>query len=660
MDQMRSLVDKLNKWNHQYYTLDNPTVSDAEYDRSYDELVKMEAQTGTVLWDSPTLRVGGPILDSFDKVIHEVPLSSLAKAKTFTELQAWENRTKKILREEEINTKIDYMVELKFDGLTISLTYDEGKLTKAATRGNGLIGEEISAQVKTIQSIPLYIPYTGHLIVQGEGLMPLSSLSNYNQTAKEKLKNARNGAAGALRNLDPKETYRRKLEAYFYHVAYKEGENFKTDKEMKDFLKNQGFLVHEDNRVVENLEEAEKIIDQISSKRKDLDILIDGVVIKVNQIPYRQVLGSTVKFPRWAIAYKFEAEEETTILLDVEWNVGRTGKITPTAILEPVDIGGVTIGRATLNNYDDIQRKKVKIGSEVLLRRSNDVIPEIMGIMGDPNNGEEIHLPKYCPSCETELIQEGVHSFCPNTLSCEPQLVRRLSHFASRDAMDIEGLSEKTIGLLLKERLIHNIPDIYKLKAEDLYGLEGFKERKTNNILNAIEKSKVRSLDRFLYAIGIGNVGIKTARDLALHFGDFAHIRNSSQEELMEIDDIGPNTAKEIVDFFQDEKILSALNELFSLGVTIEVVESKRVDKENPLFEKTIVLTGSLSIPRNKMKERLESVGAKVTGSVSKNTDYVLAGVEAGSKEDKARELGVPILTEKEINELLSQGGKNE
>lgn len=654
MDQMRSLVDLLNKWNKEYYTLDNPSVSDAEYDRTYDKLIQLEKETGQILWDSPSLRVGGPVLDAFEKVTHEVPLASLGKAQSFAELDNWEKRTLKLLRDQGIQDPLEYMVELKFDGLTISLTYDQGRLTRAATRGNGIIGEEISAQVKTIASIPLHIPFKGHLVIQGEGLMPFSSLEKYNEQAKEKLKNARNGAAGALRNLDPKETFRRGLDAYFYNISIAEEITFETDQEMKDFLIDQGFKVHPGNIRVHSMAEVKEQIQRINVQRKDLDILIDGVVIKVNQIPLREILGSTIKFPRWAVAYKFEAQEETTRLLDVEWNVGRTGKITPTAILDPVDIGGVTIGRATLNNIDDIRRKGVRIGSQVLLRRSNDVIPEIMGVMGDPKIGEEIQLPSHCPSCGTELVQEGVHSFCINSLSCEPQLIRRLSHYASRDAMDIEGLSEKTVGLLLRESLIHNVADLYRLKKEDLLGLEGFKEKKTENLLMAIEKSKKRTFDAFLYGIGIGQVGIKTARDLANNFRDLDHLKEAREEDLMSIEDIGPNTAREIVEFFHDPQVLGVLDQLFALGVSLEVVESKVAEKNGPLYGKTIVLTGSLSVPRNVMKARLEEAGAKVTGSVSKKTDYVLAGEEAGSKEKKALELGIPVLNEEEINRLLS------
>lgn len=651
MDEMKRIVEQLNQWNYEYYTLDNPSVSDGEYDRLYDKLVEWEKESGVILEDSPTLRVGGDVLEGFQKVVHEVPLASLGKAQSFEELENWNQRILQL--EPEFQSHPEFMVELKFDGLTLSLLYEKGELVQGATRGNGKIGEDITPQVKTIDAVPLRIPFQGKLIVQGEGLMPLSSLRRYNEKATEKLKNARNGAAGALRNLNPKETRRRHLTAYFYHIPFIEGKEFSTDKEIKEFLQEQGFPVHPGNALVTSISQAEKEIQKIEEQRKNLDILIDGVVIKVNALKWRETLGSTVKFPRWAIAYKFDAEEETTILKDVEWNVGRTGKITPTGILEPVEIGGVTIGRATLNNIDDIRRKNLAIGSRVLIRRSNDVIPEIMGAVGENINTEEIHVPIHCPACGTEVVQEGVHSFCPNTLSCLPQLVRRVNHFSSRDAMNIEGLSEKTIALLIEKEKIDSMGDLYKLTEEEILSLEGFKEKKTKNLLLAIEKSKKTTLDRFIYGIGIGNVGAKTAADLANHFKTLDALKQANYEELISIADIGPNTAEEIMEFFQDSVIEESLKELFDLGVEIEKMEEKNLNTESPFYGKVIVLTGTLSMPRNEMKKHLENLGAKVTGSVSKNTDYVLAGAEAGSKAKKAEELGVKIIGESDVADYI-------
>lgn len=638
---MREIVDQLNTWAHAYYTLDDPIVSDREYDELYDELLRLERETGRVLFDSPSRRVGGDLLEGFEKFQHEYPLYSLDKAQNYETLTGWMNRMEKAGADDK-----GYMAELKFDGLTISLTYDDGKLTRAVTRGNGTVGEVITEQVLTISSVPLTIPFKGHLIVQGEGLMPFKSLEAYNRTAAEPLKNARNGAAGALRNLDPKETRRRHLTAYLYNLTYAEGMTFETDEEIKEFLKEQRFLVHPMTRKLNGIKDVLDFIEEVERVRPNLDVMIDGVVIKINDIPERDHLGYTVKFPRWAIAYKFEAKEVVTTLLDVEWGVGRTGKVTPTAILDPVEIDGVTISRATLNNYDDIRRKGVMKGGEVLLRRSNDVIPEILEGIGD--EGEEIPMITTCPACGTELVQNGVHSFCPNTIGCEPQLVRRMDHFASRDAMDIRGLSEKTASALIEGGLLHEIPDIYSLTTEDLLKLEGFGEKKASNLLKAIDGSKKIPFHRFLYAIGIGGVGIKTARDLAAHFKNFDELQKSSEEELQSIEDIGPETAREIQVFFGDDIIDHYVGDLFDAGIEIQYEE---LERSGDLEGLTFVLTGTLSKPRNEIKESLESRGAKVTGSVSKKTDAVLAGEDPGSKVDKARSLGVEIVNEAEFYE---------
>ena len=550
----------------------------------------------------------------------------------------------------------EFIVELKFDGLTINLTYENQNLIMASTRGNGIVGEEILEQVKTIYSVPLRISYPGKIEVQGEGLMPLSELEKYNQENEEKLKNARNAAAGALRNLDPKVTKKRNLTAYFYNVGYIEEDIFKSDDEMKKFLKENNFNVSKYNYKLKKFSEIIKKIQEIGKNRNKLDILIDGVMIKVNDIETRRALGYTNKFPRWAIAYKFEAEEISTTLLDVVWNVGRTAKVTPSAILEPVGIGGVTVQRATLNNYDDILRKKVRIGSRVLIRRSNDVIPEILGTLPSDNETHEIEKPKTCPYCGSHLYQDGVHIFCPNTLSCVPQLVSRLTHFASRDAMDIEGFSEKTIEKLMGTVGLKEIPDVYKLRYEDIIKIEGFKEKRTNNLLTAIENSKNPQLSNFIYALGIPNVGIKTARDLADHFKSFDKLRNSKEDELISIGDIGSITAKEIVEFFHDERIVNSVNELFDLGINPLYEDDSSGPK--PLDKKTFVLTGTLEIPRKDLEEKLISLGAKVTGSVSKNTDYLVVGENPGSKYDKARDLKIEILSLEELDNLV--GGLNE
>lgn len=659
--EMEDLIKEIDKLNYHYYTLDDPLLSDAEYDKLYDRLVNLENESGTVLSYSPTTRVGGAVLSKFEKHTHLGRLYSMDKAQGDDALLAWYNRIEKFVNnynENNINKlpEPEFIIELKFDGLTINLTYENQKLIMASTRGNGIVGEEILEQVKTIYSVPLRISYPGKIEVQGEGLMPLSELEKYNQENEEKLKNARNAAAGALRNLDPKVTKKRNLTAYFYNVGYIEEDIFKSDDEMKKFLKENNFNVSKYNYKLKKFSEIIKKIQEIGENRNKLDILIDGVTIKVNDIETRRALGYTNKFPRWAIAYKFEAEEISTTLLDVVWNVGRTAKVTPSAILEPVDIGGVTVQRATLNNYDDILRKKVRIGSRVLIRRSNDVIPEILGTLPSDNETHEIEKPRTCPYCGSHLYQDGVHIFCPNTLSCVPQLVSRLTHFASRDAMDIEGFSEKTIEKLMETVGLKEIPDVYKLKYEDIIKIEGFKEKRTNNLLNAIENSKHPHLSNFIYALGIPNVGIKTARDLANHFKSFDKLRNSNEDELISIGDIGSITAKEIVEFFHDERIVNSVNELFDLGISPLYEDDSNGPK--PLDKKTFVLTGTLEIPRKELEEKLISLGAKVTGSVSKNTDYLVVGENPGSKYDKARNLKIEILSLEELDNLV--GGLNE
>lgn len=654
MDRMRELIALIEKFNYEYYTLDSPSISDKEYDKLYDELKKLELETGIVLENSPTLRIGDAVLEKFEKHQHLQQLYSMDKAQSYEELIAWHERNVKVA--EEADRVLDYVVELKFDGLTINLTYENGKLVTAATRGNGKVGEVILEQVKTIKSIPINIDFNGTMEVQGEGLMPLTELIEYNKTHTDQLKNARNAAAGALRNLDPKVTSQRHLTANFYNVGYIEGKNFKYDLAMKEFLRENKFKVDSHYYYCQDMQEVISVIKEIESERDSLDILIDGVTIKVNNYELRNILGYTNKFPRWAIAYKFEAEEVITKLLDVVWNVGRTSKVTPSAILEPVDIGGVTIQRATLNNYDDIIRKGVEIGGYVLLRRSNDVIPEILGAVESDEPTKKIEKPTNCPYCGTELYQDGVHIFCPNTMSCEPQLISRLVHFSSRDAMNIEGLSEKTISQLLTELDIREIPDLYRLTKENLISLRGFKEKKVENLLNAINKSKSVQLNNFIYALGIRNVGIKSATDLANRFKSFENLKNAQYDELVNLSDIGPITAKDIVEFFSDEKINYSIQELFDLGVTPVFEE---IELEESFFtNKKIVITGTLSMPRKELETILESKGAKMVSAVSKNTDIVIVGESAGSKYQKAVELNIRIIEEDELKTLL--GGSYE
>ena len=660
MDRMRELIDKINELNYYYYTLDDPKVSDKEYDRLYDELLKLEEETGTVMEDSPTQRVGGEPLDKFEKHGHLGRLWSLDKSQSIEELREWNNRVKRLISQhntsnEEKLPEPTYILEYKFDGLTINLTYENGKLVQGATRGNGVVGEAIIPQIKTIKSIPLTIDFDGTIEVQGEGVMPLSVLEEYNKKADEPLKNARNAAAGALRNLDPRVTAKRNLSAYFYNVGYIEGKEFETHLEMMDFLKENRLPVFKYIKSFNNIEDLIELIEVLNEERKKLDVLTDGLVIKINDMRTREVLGYTQKFPRWAIAYKFEAEEVTTKLNKINWNVGRTGKVTPTAELDPVDIGGVTVKRATLNNWDDIQRKNVKIGSRVWIRRSNDVIPEIMGTVNEScGDCKDIEKPEECPYCGSELIRDGVHIFCPNSLSCKPQLVSRLVHYGSRDAMNIEGFSEKTAIQLFDELDLKNIPELYELKFDDLVKLDRFGEKKAQNLLDAIEKSKDCTLDAFIYALGIPNVGKKTATDLANKYKSLDNLLKASKEELVDIPDIGEIVADSIIEFVNDEKILDSIEKLLDEGVKPTYHEEETIDEETIFTDKKVVVTGTIEgISRKEAKEIIKRLGGKVTGSVSKNTDLVVVGENPGSKADRARDLGIRIIDGDEFRSMV-------
>ena len=667
MNEMEKLVAELNNYSYHYYTLDEPLVDDKEYDALYDRLLQLEQESGVVLPDSPTQRVGGELLKGFLPHRHLAPLWSLDKAQNLEKLSSWHTRARKLIN--DYNTKNPdtllpeptYAVELKFDGLTLNLTYENGRLVQAATRGNGVVGEGILEQIKTIRSIPLSIPFKdGKIEVQGEGIMNLSVLAAYNETAsdKDKLKNARNAAAGALRNLDPKVTAKRRLSAYFYNIGYMDGIRFDTQQDMMQFLRDNHFRVNPYVSYFENFDDVIAQLEDIQTRRSGLDYLIDGAVVKITDMRTREVLGYTDKFPRWAIAYKFEAEETSTILESVSWNVGRTGKITPLARVEAVELAGVTVQNCTLNNIGDIERKNLKhaLGTRVYIRRSNDVIPEILGKVSEENDGEEIVYPENCPACGFPLEQRGAHLFCNNKLGCEPQIVARITHFASRDAMDIETFSVKTATQLQSELQIREPADLYTLQFDDLVSLERFGERKASNLLQAIEDSKTRDLASFLYALGIPNTGKTTTRMLAEHYRDLDKIMNATAEELVELPDVGMIVAESIVEFFADPFMRASIEKMLELGVQPQVPEAPVVVVSDSYFtNKTVVLTGTLhTMTRDDAAARLEELGAKVTGSVSKKTDIVIAGEKAGSKLTKARDLGIEVIEDEEqLRQLL-------
>ena len=645
---MQELVDRLNAYARAYYMEDAPLISDGEYDALEAQLIALEKETGTVLPDSPTHRVGGEPLSKFEEHRHLGRLWSLDKVRTLDGIREWMDRVKKLL---DLTEDPLYALEYKFDGLTINLTYENGLLVQGATRGNGVTGEAILPQLKTIRSLPLSIPFTGRMEVQGECIMLLSVLEKYNKTAKEPLKNARNAAAGALRNLDPQVTADRNLSCFCYNVGYIEGRELHDHREMIAFLRENGFPVSPFIHYGHGADEFIEIIDKVAEERDGLDFLIDGMVIKVCDFAQREQLGYTEKFPRWAMAYKFAAEEATTTIESVTWEVGRTGKLTPVAHVEPVDLCGVTVSNATLNNWDDICRKRVGIGSRVFIRRSNDVIPEILGAVPGDTPRAPVEKPEVCPFCGAHVEHRGVHLYCTNPLSCRPQIISRLAHFASRDAMDIDTFADKTAEQLFNELNVATIPELYTLRRERLLDLEGFGEKKAQNLLTALENSKHRPLSAFLNALGIPNVGVKTARDLSLTFGSLEKLRNATFEELVAIEDVGEIVAESVLSFFHDPRISRQIDDLIAYGVS---PVADRAATASPISGKTIVVTGTLpTLSRKEAEDLILDHGGKAAGSVSKKTDYVLAGEAAGSKLTKAQQLGIPVIDEQTLLDWL-------
>ena len=647
MERMQQLVKQLNEYAYRYYVLDDPVVSDGEYDRLYDELVALEKETGVVLPDSPTIRVGDKPLSKFEQVVHRGKLFSLDKCQSKQEMRAWLDKL-------SVGGKMPLCsVEYKFDGLTINLTYENGVLTRAATRGNGEIGEEVTLQVRTIKSVPLSIPYKGIIEVQGEGIMTLSALAAYN--AREDvtpLKNARNGVAGAIRNLDPKVTADRKLDMICYNVNYIDKGNFPDGKTMLAFLKENNFKLSDYCKYCSTPEEVMDALDEIEAKRDSLDFLIDGAVVKVDNTAMREELGYTQKFPRWAMAYKFAPQEATTTVRDVIWQVSRTGKLNPLAVLDPVDLAGVTVSRATLSNISEIKRKDIRIGSRVFIRRSNDVIPEITGIAEHTPDSREIVPPAKCPACGAPVVNDGIFIKCSNTRACANTIISALSHFCERDAMDIEGLSDKTLELLYGLNKVKAFHDIYALKQEDFDEVEGFKDKRTGNLLAAIEKSKTTTLARFLYAIGIPNIGKKSAGQLEEEFGTLDRVMNASREELAALDDFGGIMADGVKAYFDDEHNKNEIALLLQAGVNFV----KKQKAEGVFSGKKVVLTGALtSMKRGKAKEEIEKRGGSVADSVSKAVNLVVVGEEAGSKLEKAKKLGIPTITEEEFLKMLEE-----
>ena len=658
LERMNELIDIINEADYNYHTLDNPTISDQEYDKYLRELFEIEAEHPEwIREDSPTQHAGGKIIEGFEQVVHKIPMMSLSNVFNESEIVAFDERIKK----EGINPQ--YMCELKIDGLSVSLLYEKGKLVRAATRGDGTVGEDITHNVKTIKSIPLKLKKEVDIEVRGEIFMNKKTLIELNEKRKKNnqplLQNCRNAAAGSIRQLDSKVAAERKLDNFIYHLPNPLDYDLNTHSEAIEFMKELGFKTNPNNRLVNNINELLEFIEEKGALRPKLPYDIDGIVIKVNDIRQQQKLGYTAKYPKWATAYKFPAEEVVTRLTDIIFTVGRTGQITPNAVLEPVIVAGSTISRATLHNEDFVKERNLKIGDIVSIRKAGDVIPEVVEAKVERRTGNEkdFVMITECPMCQTPLIKkEGqVDYFCTNN-KCPARHIEGLIHFASRDAMNIEGLGDRIMEDFYNFKFIGNLADIYSLKdhAKELVRLEGFGDKSVNNLLEAIENSKENSLERLIFGLGIPHVGAKTAKVLAQKFETLDNMIQSTEEELTKIPDIGGIIAKSIVDYFSDDHNRAIVEELKDLGLNMTYL-GKKVESNDTFANKTFVLTGSLTIfTRDEASEKIELLGGKTSGSVSKKTSVVIVGENPGSKYEKAKELGIEIWTEKEFEEKLN------
>ena len=659
IDELRHL---LNQYNYEYHVLDQPTIPDAEYDQLLKELIKLEeAFPELITPDSPSQRVGGQVLDMFKKVRHESPMLSLSNAFNENDLRDFDRRVR-----QGVGDEFSYVCELKIDGLAISLKYENGLFMQGSTRGDGTIGEDITSNLKTIRSIPLRLLEPITIEVRGEAFMPKSSFARLNEVKEENgeepFANPRNAAAGSLRQLDPQIAAERQLDIFLYAIANMGETNLFFHSEGLNWLDSIGFKTNKERKSCATIEEVLAFIEGWAEKRPHLAYEIDGIVIKVDSLAQQEELGTTVKSPRWAIAYKFPAEEVETTLLDIELNVGRTGVITPTAVLTPVKVAGSTVQRATLHNEDLIREKDIRIGDQVLIKKAGDIIPEVVQVLVESRTGKEMEfsMPTHCPECNSELVRlEGeVAVRCINP-KCPAQIREGLIHFVSRTAMNIDGLGEKVVSQLFAENLIQDVAGLYRLTREQLLGLERMGEKSVSNLLAAIGASKGNSLEKLLFGLGIRHVGAKAAKTLAQHFEHMDRIVCATREELTSINEIGEKMADSIVTFFEQEEVLGLLNELKEMGINMTYTGPKLVtsDQSDSFFTgKTIVLTGKLSqLTRNEAKDKIESLGGNVSGSVSKKTDLVVAGEEAGSKLKKAEELGIDVWNEERLVEELSK-----
>ena len=656
------LRTRLNQWSREYYVEDKPTVEDYVYDKEYAELVAIEEQYPDLITsDSPTQRVGGKVLEGFEKVTHDMPLYSLNDVFSKEELIAFDQRVQKA-----VGRVVDYCCELKIDGLSVSLRYEDGNFVRGATRGDGTVGENITENLKTVRSVPIKLKEPMNIEVRGECFMPKRSFVQLNQDreaeGKDIFANPRNAAAGSLRQLDSKITAKRNLDTFLYTVADFGPMQAKTQYDALEELEKIGFHTNREKRLCHSIDEVWSYIEEYHDKRVDLPYEIDGIVIKVNEFSLQDQLGFTVKAPRWAAAYKFPPEEVETLIENIEWTVGRTGVVTPTAIMTPVRVAGTTVSRASLHNGDYIKLKDIRLKDTVLIYKAGDIIPEVSQVVLDkrPKDSEEYQLPTHCPVCGSELVHldEEVALRCINP-KCPAQMKEGLNHFVSRNAMNIDGLGPRVLEQMYDKKLVADVADLYKLTEEELLTLDKIKEKSANNILTAIDNSKDNSVERLIFGLGIRHVGAKAAKILAEHFGDLETLSKSDYESIIALDTIGDIIADSVVTYFSNEEVHELMNELKQAGVNFEykgLRNAQLQEVESPFKEKTVVLTGKLTrFTREEAKETIENLGGKVTGSVSKKTDIVVAGEDAGSKLTKAQELGIEVWTEDQMADALAK-----
>lgn len=666
-NEARHRVDELQEllwqYSHEYYVLDQPTVTDQEYDQLYYELVELEeAFPELIHLDSPTQAVGGQLLEGFEKVAHSTPMMSLDDAFNFEELEAFDKRLQRLTESE-----YSYTAELKIDGLAINLRYEQGELVEAATRGDGTVGENVTENIKRIRMIPQKLKQDIDVEVRGEVYMPKRSFIELNQAREleglEIFANPRNAAAGTIRNLDPAVTQRRKLSGFFYTLVNAGQYGVSSQDEALDFIENLGLPVNQEHTQLQDIDDILHYIERYQEERQGLPYDIDGIVIKANEFSIQEQAGFTARSPRWAIAYKFPAEEAETTVLSIDWTVGRTGVVTPTAIMEPVLLDGSTVQRATLHNVDIIQKKDVRPGDQVLIRKAGDIIPEVIRVLFDkrPEGSRPYTIPTHCPVCESDLVhlEEEVALRCVNP-QCPAQVVEKMTHFVSRNAMNIEGIGEKVVRQLYDEGLIRDVGDFYLLKKEDLIELERFGEKSAGNVVQAVDASRSNSLERLIFGLGIRHVGSKASLLLARNFKSMVNLMQADPEDLLEVEGIGEIIVDSILNFFQLEETRKLIDKLKNLQVNMKYLDDQTEIEESVVrrFEgKTIVLTGKLeAMTREELTELIQDAGGKVTGSVSKNTDLLIAGENAGSKLTKARELDIDIWSEAELSDILGSG----